>query len=167
MRMDTSITTGDAVLDKTAIAKQWPDREGVVVKVDDIYSHNLTVRYTSGVERVKWITNLCKKPGFGRWYFTYVSFDTMENSVAMAQCEERVGLEAKTEAEAVAEARALWATLSARQYRGWDKKTYPQQPRVFYEVAWPDPDLQLPPPSEEFPGEEEMPGESRKRAVGL
>jgi hypothetical protein len=73
----------------------------------------------------------------GKWYLRYLEFDSMENRIEAAQIKSRVELAAKSEEEAIREAKKKWDELLAKgTYAGWDGQTYPQQPRViyFYEV---------------------------------
>ncbi len=49
---------GDDVLDKTAVANNWPDREGVVIEVD---GSNIKVKYGSENERWKMHKSLALK----------------------------------------------------------------------------------------------------------
>ncbi len=74
----------------------------------------------------------------GKWYLLYTEFDNLENRDA--KYEEKVRLAAGTEENAVAEAQARWRVRSAKpSYQGWDGQTYPQNPRLVYEleIPWP------------------------------
>lgn len=73
----------------------------------------------------------------GHWFFSYITFDRMEND-HRARSEERRKLKATSEGDALHEAQLLWAEqLERGTRRERDKKIYPQCPRVFYEVPWP------------------------------
>ena len=71
----------------------------------------------------------------GKWYLVYSSFDSMENDLAAAQSQEKKELHASHEQVALVEARRLWSALSKNTYRGWDGGTYPNNPRLIYEVV--------------------------------
>lgn len=49
---------GNTVVDKTAIANNWPDKEGEVIEVD---GSNIKVKYDSGNERWKMYKSLALK----------------------------------------------------------------------------------------------------------
>ena len=56
--LDGGFQAGDQVVDLTAEAKGWPDREGEVIDID---GSGVKVRYASGTERWKRHISLSKK----------------------------------------------------------------------------------------------------------
>lgn len=71
----------------------------------------------------------------GKWYLCYVVFDGMENHIADAMRQKRVDLKATDEKVAVEKATNLWKQeLAKGTYEGWDCNTYPNSPRVTYEI---------------------------------
>lgn len=71
----------------------------------------------------------------GKWYFLCTQFDTMENR--SAKYEEKTALQAVDEETALSESVNVWEQKTAKSYKGWDGETYPKNPRVIYEVAFP------------------------------
>lgn len=75
----------------------------------------------------------------GTWFFAYTSFDRLENDSSRARYEEKLALAVTDEDTAIHEAQRLWsARRKEGTYTGWDKNTYPNSPRVFYEIPWPE-----------------------------
>jgi len=69
------------------------------------------------------------------WYLVYTGFDNLENH--SPEYEEKKPLVATNEEVAVREATGLWKSILKKTYKGWDGETYPRNPRLIYEVPWP------------------------------
>lgn len=74
----------------------------------------------------------------GKWYFVYQGFDVLENNIdaALAFGLHKEDLDVSTEEEAIKVATEKWSAITKKSlYEGWDKKTYPNSPRVVYEIS--------------------------------
>jgi len=68
----------------------------------------------------------------GKWFLTYFEFDGMENHDPRYLV--TVNLFASEEDVAVEEAIDVWKRKSVKTYKGYDKQTYPCEPKVIYEI---------------------------------
>jgi hypothetical protein len=89
-----------------------------------------------------WVLAARKNPKIvllsGHWFLSFTEFDATAKTIEGGRPTMKLELAATNEATAVHEAQLEWAKVLAKgTHQGWDKETYPQNPKVFYEIPWP------------------------------